>query len=123
MRILNELNSSLVQNIVVVVDKTCEIGGDGVIPHPAIGNARWLPVESYKKDGQASAPTLANAPSSLVPQLRILVAPMLLLSVARFSRVMCCGKLDELSPPSSFTSFLLSASVPVSDGLCECTGA
>lgn len=40
------------KNIVVVVDKTCEIGGDGVVPHPAIGNARWLPVESYKKEGQ-----------------------------------------------------------------------
>jgi hypothetical protein len=40
------------QNIVVVVDKTCEIGGDGVVPHPAIGNARWLPVESFKKEGQ-----------------------------------------------------------------------
>ena len=38
--------------IVVVVDKTCEIGGDGTIPHPAIGNARWLPVETLKKDGQ-----------------------------------------------------------------------
>jgi len=40
------------RNIVVVVDKTCEIGGDGIVPHPAIGNARWLPVESYRKDGQ-----------------------------------------------------------------------
>jgi len=38
--------------IVVVVDKTCEIGGDGMIPHPAIGNARWLPVESLKRDGE-----------------------------------------------------------------------
>jgi stage III sporulation protein SpoIIIAA len=38
--------------IVVVVDKTCEIGGDGTVPHPAIGNARWLPVETLKKDGQ-----------------------------------------------------------------------
>eukprot|EP00960_Hanusia_phi_P036974 752630-Hanusia_phi.AAC.1 len=38
--------------IVVVVDKTCEIGGDGIVPHPAIGNARWLPVETLKKDGQ-----------------------------------------------------------------------
>lgn len=25
----------------------------GVVPHAAIGNARWLPVESFKKDGQA----------------------------------------------------------------------
>jgi nucleoside-triphosphatase THEP1 len=29
---------------VVVVDKTCEIAGDGETPHPAIGNARWMPV-------------------------------------------------------------------------------
>lgn len=34
-------NSSLV---VVVVDKTCEIAGDGVAPHAAIGSARWMPV-------------------------------------------------------------------------------
>ena len=44
------------QNLVVVVDKTCEIGGDGVVPHPAIGNARWLPVESFKKEGQVRQP-------------------------------------------------------------------
>ena len=29
---------------VVVVDKTNEIAGDGDEPHPAIGDARWLPV-------------------------------------------------------------------------------
>jgi len=29
---------------VVVVDKTCEIAGDGDEPHPAIGKARWMPV-------------------------------------------------------------------------------
>ena len=29
---------------VVVVDKTCEIAGDGDSPHPAIGKARWMPV-------------------------------------------------------------------------------
>jgi stage III sporulation protein SpoIIIAA len=29
---------------VVVVDKTCEIAGDGDLPHPAIGQARWMPV-------------------------------------------------------------------------------
>eukprot|EP00567_Pseudictyota_dubia_P014367 CAMPEP_0197444422 /NCGR_PEP_ID=MMETSP1175-20131217/9910_1 /TAXON_ID=1003142 /ORGANISM="Triceratium dubium, Strain CCMP147" /LENGTH=503 /DNA_ID=CAMNT_0042975203 /DNA_START=281 /DNA_END=1792 /DNA_ORIENTATION=+ len=29
---------------VVVVDKTCEIAGDGDTPHPSIGKARWLPV-------------------------------------------------------------------------------
>lgn len=29
---------------VVVVDKTCEIAGDGDAPHPAIGKARWMPV-------------------------------------------------------------------------------
>ena len=28
----------------VVVDKTCEIAGDGDSPHPAIGKARWMPV-------------------------------------------------------------------------------
>jgi len=26
--------------IVVVVDKTCEIGGDGTVPHPAIGDMK-----------------------------------------------------------------------------------
>ena len=30
--------------VVVVVDKTNEIGGDGLVPHPAIGSARWMPV-------------------------------------------------------------------------------
>lgn len=29
---------------VVVVDKTCEIAGDGDMPHSAIGRARWMPV-------------------------------------------------------------------------------
>lgn len=29
---------------VVVVDKTCEIAGDGNAPHAAIGRARWMPV-------------------------------------------------------------------------------
>jgi nucleoside-triphosphatase THEP1 len=29
---------------VVVVDKTCEIAGDGDSPHAAIGSARWMPV-------------------------------------------------------------------------------
>lgn len=29
---------------VVVVDKTCEIAGDGIRPHSAIGKARWMPV-------------------------------------------------------------------------------
>mmetsp|Transcript_34282 Transcript_34282/g.90552 ORF Transcript_34282/g.90552 Transcript_34282/m.90552 type:complete len:286 (-) Transcript_34282:1877-2734(-) len=29
---------------VVVVDKTCEIAGDDIRPHPAIGTARWMPV-------------------------------------------------------------------------------
>ena len=29
---------------VVVVDKTCEIAGDGDAPHKAIGKARWMPV-------------------------------------------------------------------------------
>lgn len=29
---------------VVVVDKTCEIAGDGNSPHSAIGKARWMPV-------------------------------------------------------------------------------
>jgi len=30
--------------VVVVVDKTNEIAGDGIDPHPAIGSARWMPV-------------------------------------------------------------------------------
>lgn len=30
--------------VVVVVDKTCEIAGDGTAPHAAIGSARWMPV-------------------------------------------------------------------------------
>jgi stage III sporulation protein SpoIIIAA len=29
---------------VIVVDKTCEIAGDGDTPHRAIGRARWMPV-------------------------------------------------------------------------------
>ena len=44
---LREIANILSQNKylnVVVVDKTCEIAGDGEEPHPAIGKARWMPV-------------------------------------------------------------------------------
>ena len=44
---LREVANILSQNRylnTVVVDKTCEIAGDGLEPHPAIGNARWMPV-------------------------------------------------------------------------------
>ena len=44
---LREIASILSQNKylnTVVVDKTCEIAGDGLEPHPAIGRARWMPV-------------------------------------------------------------------------------
>jgi stage III sporulation protein SpoIIIAA len=30
--------------VVVVVDKSNELGGDGMTPHDAIGSARWMPV-------------------------------------------------------------------------------
>ncbi|KAG1671870.1 hypothetical protein FOA52_003437 [Chlamydomonas sp. UWO 241] len=45
--LLRELASTLSSDMrlsVVVVDKTCEIAGDGESPHPAIGSARWMPV-------------------------------------------------------------------------------
>jgi stage III sporulation protein SpoIIIAA len=45
--LLRELASALSQNMalnVVVVDKTCEIAGDGLTPHSSIGSARWMPV-------------------------------------------------------------------------------
>lgn len=44
---LREIANILSQNKylnTVVVDKTCEIAGDGLEPHPAIGRARWMPV-------------------------------------------------------------------------------
>jgi len=44
---LREIASILSKNKylnTVVVDKTCEIAGDGLEPHPAIGRARWMPV-------------------------------------------------------------------------------
>jgi stage III sporulation protein SpoIIIAA len=44
---LRELACSLSINkslTVVVVDKTCEIAGDDLQPHHAIGSARWMPV-------------------------------------------------------------------------------
>jgi stage III sporulation protein SpoIIIAA len=45
--VLREFARMLSENqelIVVVVDKTNEIGGDGLIPHQSIGSARWMPV-------------------------------------------------------------------------------
>mmetsp|Transcript_3350 Transcript_3350/g.8936 ORF Transcript_3350/g.8936 Transcript_3350/m.8936 type:complete len:440 (-) Transcript_3350:230-1549(-) len=44
---LREIANLLSQNRylnTVVVDKTCELAGDGLEPHPAIGKARWMPV-------------------------------------------------------------------------------
>jgi len=44
---LREIANILSQNKylnTVVVDKTCEIAGDGLEPHPSIGRARWMPV-------------------------------------------------------------------------------
>mmetsp|Transcript_14304 Transcript_14304/g.28554 ORF Transcript_14304/g.28554 Transcript_14304/m.28554 type:complete len:381 (-) Transcript_14304:69-1211(-) len=44
---LREIARILAENMelnVVVVDKTCEIAGDGDRPHAAIGKARWMPV-------------------------------------------------------------------------------
>lgn len=44
---LREISNILSQNKylnTVVVDKTCELAGDGLEPHPAIGKARWMPV-------------------------------------------------------------------------------
>eukprot|EP00534_Pseudo-nitzschia_fraudulenta_P004469 CAMPEP_0201133968 /NCGR_PEP_ID=MMETSP0850-20130426/50262_1 /ASSEMBLY_ACC=CAM_ASM_000622 /TAXON_ID=183588 /ORGANISM="Pseudo-nitzschia fraudulenta, Strain WWA7" /LENGTH=450 /DNA_ID=CAMNT_0047404737 /DNA_START=40 /DNA_END=1392 /DNA_ORIENTATION=+ len=44
---LREIANILSQNKylnTVVVDKTCELAGDGLEPHPAIGKARWMPV-------------------------------------------------------------------------------
>lgn len=44
---LREIANILSQNKylnTVVVDKTCELAGDGFEPHPAIGKARWMPV-------------------------------------------------------------------------------
>jgi len=51
---LREIANMLSQNRylnTVVVDKTCELAGDGLEPHPAIGRARWMPVG--KADMQA----------------------------------------------------------------------
>jgi stage III sporulation protein SpoIIIAA len=45
--VLRELARLLSEDMslnVVVVDKTCEIAGDDVVPHSAIGSARWMPV-------------------------------------------------------------------------------
>eukprot|EP00466_Bigelowiella_natans_P021185 jgi/Bigna1/82641/fgenesh1_pg.95_\ len=42
-RILSEQTEERSLNV-IVVDKTCEIGGAGLEPHYAIGSARWMPV-------------------------------------------------------------------------------
>mmetsp|Transcript_14155 Transcript_14155/g.48781 ORF Transcript_14155/g.48781 Transcript_14155/m.48781 type:complete len:446 (-) Transcript_14155:44-1381(-) len=44
LRELSRLLSDQLSLNVVVVDKTCEIAGDGLSPHPSIGSARWMPV-------------------------------------------------------------------------------
>eukprot|EP01063_Lacrimia_lanifica_P005817 TRINITY_DN13512_c0_g1_i1.p1 TRINITY_DN13512_c0_g1~~TRINITY_DN13512_c0_g1_i1.p1 ORF type:complete len:455 (+),score=95.47 TRINITY_DN13512_c0_g1_i1:170-1534(+) len=44
LRELARLLSDQVNLNVVVVDKSCEIAGDGLEPHKAIGSARWMPV-------------------------------------------------------------------------------
>ena len=57
---------------VVVVDKTCEIAGDGDEPHPAIGKARWIPPpwgwggeEGAGGDRNDAAPSHPRVSSSL----------------------------------------------------------
>ena len=45
--LLRELAQNLsddMSRVVCVVDKTCEIAGDGESPHHAIGSSRWMPV-------------------------------------------------------------------------------
>ena len=45
---------------VVVVDKTNEIAGDGIKPHPAIGDARWLPVGNPKMQASIMREAVEN---------------------------------------------------------------
>ena len=46
LRELSRLLSLGNKRVVVVVDKSMEIAGTGLVPHPAIGNARVLTVET-----------------------------------------------------------------------------
>eukprot|EP00941_MAST-03F_sp_MAST-3F-sp1_P006165 g6165.t1 len=45
---------------VVVVDKTCEIAGDGLIPHKAIGSARWMPVDRVQYQHKVMVEAVEN---------------------------------------------------------------
>lgn len=45
---------------VVVVDKTCEIAGDGDSPHSAIGKARWMPVGRPNKQHEIMREAVEN---------------------------------------------------------------
>lgn len=78
-----------------------------MIPHPAIGNARWMPVESLKRDGELFnlqvQPLLARKPPLNFPRL-----PKCTVSQA--------GCLDNLSLRSRRS---LSACTPVADLLTD----
>lgn len=43
LRELSRLLSADGSRVVVTVDKSNELGGDGRVPHPALGRARWMP--------------------------------------------------------------------------------
>lgn len=45
---------------VVVVDKTCEIAGDGNSPHSAVGKARWMPVGMPNKQHEIMREAVEN---------------------------------------------------------------
>ena len=59
--------SSKRNNIVVVVDKTCEIAGAADEPHTSIGSARWQPVDSPENQHKCMRLAVENmSPSTVI---------------------------------------------------------
>lgn len=51
---------------VVIVDTSNEIGGDGDVPHPAIGNARRMQVADATRQHDVMVGVVAAGPASVV---------------------------------------------------------
>lgn len=54
------------QLVVVVVDKTKELAGDGETPHPAIGSSRWMPVGLRNKQHEIMLEAVENQSPDVV---------------------------------------------------------
>lgn len=60
---------------VVVVDKTCEIAGDSITPHEAIGSARWMPVGVANRQADVLREAVENQRCGRPPPRRAPKAP------------------------------------------------